>query len=168
MLFGLAGQFDLKADAIEGVEAGIGVDIADGEVVNRIRLMRLIDDTEGTLYLSQIPSARSRSLISQPKIPGSFCFSSRMNPTTFGVVTRGLLPPMALGRMDPVSLYRARIFETHPWLTRSCLEMSQGRIPSCASWMIWTRIGFGKGRPLTKTPPNWKMIFQNQYYWMFC
>ena len=33
---------------------------------------------------------------------------------TFGVVTLGLLPPMAPGRMDPVSLYRARIFETQP------------------------------------------------------
>ena len=73
-----------------------------------------MEDTDGTLYLSQIPSDRSRSLISQAKIPGSFCFSSRMNPTTLGVVTLGLLPPMAPGSMDPVSWYRAKIFETQP------------------------------------------------------
>ena len=48
-----------------------------------------------------------------------------------GVVTRGLLPPMAPGRMEPVSLYLARILLTQPCDTRSCLEMSQGRMPSC-------------------------------------
>jgi len=63
-----------------------------------------IEDTEGTLYLSQTPSASSRSRISQAKIPGSFCFSSLMKPTTFGVVTLGLLPPIAPGRIEPVSL----------------------------------------------------------------
>ena len=42
-----------------------------------------MEDTEGTLYLSQIPSVRSRSRISQAKIPGSFCFSSLMKPTTW-------------------------------------------------------------------------------------
>ena len=36
---------------------------------------------------------------------------------TLGVVTLGLLPPIAPGRMDPVSLYRASILETQPWLT---------------------------------------------------
>ena len=49
-----------------------------------------------------------------------------MKLTTLGVVTLGLLPPMAPGRIDPVSLYRARIFDTHPWDTRSWREMSQG------------------------------------------
>ena len=72
----------------------------------------LMDDTEGTLYLSQIPSESSLSLISQAKMPGSFIFSSLMKLTTLGVVTLGLLPPMAPGRMDPVSLYLARILET--------------------------------------------------------
>ena len=36
---------------------------------------------------------------------------------TFGVVTLGLLPPIAPGSIEPVSLYLASIFDTHPWLT---------------------------------------------------
>ena len=64
----------------------------------------LMEETEGTLYLSHTPSLSSLSLISQAKIPGSLIFRSRMNPTTFGVVTLGLEPPIAPGRMDPVSL----------------------------------------------------------------
>lgn len=43
-----------------------------------------------------------------------------------GVVTRGLEPPMAPGRMEPVSWYRARILETQPCDTRSCRLMSHG------------------------------------------
>ena len=39
------------------------------------------------------------------------------------MVTLGLLPPMAPGRMEPVSLYRARILETQPWLTLEFGEM---------------------------------------------
>ena len=69
-----------------------------------LRNILLIEDTDGTLYLSQIPSERSLSRISQAKMPGSFIFSSLIKLTTFGVVTRGLLPPMAPGKMDPVSL----------------------------------------------------------------
>lgn len=71
-------------------------------------------DTDGTLYLSHTPSDSSRSRISHAKIPGSFSFSCLMYCTTFGVVTRGLLPPIAPGRMLPVSLYRAKILLTHP------------------------------------------------------
>lgn len=41
-----------------------------------LRRILEIELTEGTLNLSQTPSDRSRSLISQAKIPGSFCFSS--------------------------------------------------------------------------------------------
>ena len=37
-----------------------------------------------------------------------------MKLTTLGVVTLGLEPPMAPGRIDPVSLYLAKILETHP------------------------------------------------------
>ena len=33
---------------------------------------------------------------------------------TLGVVTLGLLPPIAPGRIDPVSLYLASILETQP------------------------------------------------------
>ena len=80
-----------------------------------------------------------------------------MKLTTLGVVTLGLLPPMAPGRIEPVSLYLERqdvrggaailpfllhlasILETHPRETLSCLEMSQGLIPSWASSMILTR-----------------------------
>lgn len=115
-----------------------GEDIELG--LSLFRRMRLMLDTLGTLNLSQIPSVTRRSLISQAKIPGSFALSSRMNRTTwwnqlrylrvswwevmrslsrlseltFGVVTRGLLPPMAPGRKEPVSLNLARIFDTQP------------------------------------------------------
>lgn len=74
---------------------------------------------------------------------------------TFGVVTRGLEPPMAPGRIDPVSWYLARIFDTQPWDTRSCLEMSQGLTPICASSTILALTLLGRGLPLTNTPPNW-------------
>ena len=37
-------------------------------------------------------------------------------------MTLGLLPPIAPGSIDPVSLYLARILETQPWLT---LEIEQ-------------------------------------------
>lgn len=78
--------------------------------------------TEGTLNLSQIPSLKRRSRISQANIPASFCLSSRIYSTTcyeindiilqlfleqiqltLGVVTLGLLPPIAPGNMEPVS-----------------------------------------------------------------
>lgn len=78
--------------------------------------LRILDmlDTEGTLYLSQTPSDSNLSLISHAKIPGSLSLSCLMYWTTLGVVTRGLLPPIAPGRILPVSWYLARILETHP------------------------------------------------------
>lgn len=121
-------------------------------LLRRIRLMEL---TDGRLNLSQTPSASSLSRISQAKIPGSLCLYVRMCLTTVGVVTRGLLPPIAPGSMEPVSLYRAKILLTQPWETRSCLLMSQGLIPSWASSTILSRIALGSGLPLTKTPPSW-------------
>lgn len=47
------------------------------------------------------------------------------------------------------------IFETQPWLTRSCREISHGRTPLCASSTIRWRTTSGNGRPFTNTPPNW-------------
>ena len=34
-------------------------------------------------------------------------------------------------------------------------EMSQGRAPECANSTIFCLVASGKGRPFTKTPPNW-------------
>lgn len=48
-----------------------------------------------------------------------------------------------------------KILETHPWETRSWREMSQGRTPWWAKSTIRERTTSGRGRPLTKTPPNW-------------
>lgn len=86
--------------------------------------------TDGRLNLSQTPSASSLSRISHAKMPGSLCLYVRMCLTTVGVVTLGLLPPIAPGSIEPVSLYLASILLTQPWDTRSCLLMSQGLIPS--------------------------------------
>ena len=62
---------------------------------------------------------------------------------------------LRLSRNLALISYLERILETHPWLTLSCLEMSQGRTPLCASSTILWRTMSGSGRPLTKTPPNW-------------
>jgi len=70
-------------------------------------------------------------------------------------LTLGLLPPIAPGRIEPVSWYRQRILDTQPWETRSCLEITQGRMPWWAISTILWRIWFGKGLPLMKTPPSW-------------
>jgi len=51
-------------------------------------------------------------------------------------------------------LYLPRILLTQPWLTRSCLEMSQGLTPWWASSTILWRTTSGSGRPFTKTPPK--------------
>ena len=69
--------------------------------------------------------------------------------------TLDLLPPMAPGRMDPVSWYRHRILDTQPWDTRSWREMTQGRTPWWAISTIWWRMWLGRGRPLMNTPPSW-------------
>lgn len=66
----------------------------------------------------------------------------------------GLLPPMAPGRMEPVSWYLQRILETQPWDTRSWREMTQGLMPWWAISTILCRIWLGKGLPLINTPPS--------------
>ena len=48
-----------------------------------------------------------------------------------------------------------RILLTQPWLTRSCLEMSQGRTPWWASSTIRCLTTSGRGLPFTNTPPSW-------------
>ena len=130
---------------------GVGV----GLLPILFRNIRLMELTDGTLYLSHTPSARSLSRISHAKIPGSLSLYILICLTTFGVVTRGLLPPMAPGKIEPVSLYLANILLTHPCDTRSWREMSHGLTPSWASSTIRRRIAFGRGRPLTNTPPSW-------------
>lgn len=64
-------------------------------------------------------------------------------------------PPIAPGKMDPVSWYRASIFDTQPWLTRNCRDISHGRIPKRANSTMRKRVWFGNGRPFTNTPPSW-------------
>lgn len=70
-------------------------------------------------------------------------------------LTFGLLPPMAPGRMEPVSWYLQRILETQPWETRSWREMTHGRTPWWAISTILWRIWLGRGLPFMKTPPSW-------------
>lgn len=97
----------------------------------------------------------SLSLISQEKIPGCCFFNCSILDSTSTVATLGFEPPMTPGLMLPVSWYLFNIFETQPWETRSCLEMTHGRIPAAAISTIFSRMWFGKGRPLMKTPPSW-------------
>ena len=59
--------------------------------------------TLGTLSALQTPSESSLSLISQAKMLGHSLLYSEIFPTTPGVATRGLEPPIALGLMEPVS-----------------------------------------------------------------
>ncbi|TNN39453.1 hypothetical protein EYF80_050376 [Liparis tanakae] len=59
--------------------------------------------TLGMLSLVQTPSASSRSLISQAKMDGHSLLYCAIFPTTSDVATLGLLPPMARGRIEPVS-----------------------------------------------------------------
>lgn len=70
-------------------------------------------------------------------------------------LTLGLLPPMAPGRIEPVSWYRQRILDTQPWETRSCREITQGRMPWWAISTILCRMWLGRGLPLMNTPPSW-------------
>ena len=51
--------------------------------------------------------------------------------------------------------YLFRILLTHPWLTRSCLLITQGLIPAAAISIIFSLMWLGRGRPLMKTPPSW-------------
>jgi len=59
--------------------------------------------TLGMLSLVHTPSDSSLSRISQAKIDGHSLLYCAIFPTTSGVATLGLLPPMARGRMEPVS-----------------------------------------------------------------
>ena len=119
------------------------------------RKIREIEDTEGAVERSHKPSLISRSRISQLKMPGFSRLYSSILFSTSGVATLGFDPPMTPGLIEPVSWYLLRIFETHPWLTRSCREMTQGLTPEAAISMILSRMWFGNGRPLMKTPPSW-------------
>lgn len=62
---------------------------------------------------------------------------------------------MTPGRMDPVSWYLLRIFETQPWDTRSWRDITQGLTPAAAISTILYLMCCGRGRPFMKTPPNW-------------
>ena len=95
------------------------------------------------------------SRISQLKIPGQLFLYSSILRSTSGVATRGLLPPITPGLMLPVSWYRFKIFETHPWDTLSCLDITHGLTPDAANSTIFSRMWFGKGRPFMNTPPSW-------------
>ncbi len=59
--------------------------------------------TLGILSFVQAPSDSSLSRISHAKIDGHSLLYWAILPTTSGVATRGLLPPIALGLMEPVS-----------------------------------------------------------------
>lgn len=51
--------------------------------------------------------------------------------------------------------YLFSIFETHPCETRNWRLITQGRTPAAAISTIFSRMWFGRGRPLMKTPPSW-------------
>lgn len=76
---------------------------------NKIKLKTLIstyllmDETLGTVSLSQTASASSLSLISQANMVGFWRLYSAILSTTFGVATFGLEPPMTPGLILPVS-----------------------------------------------------------------
>lgn len=59
--------------------------------------------TLGMLSLVHTPSWSSRSRISHANIDGHSLLYMEIFPTTSAVATRGLLPPIALGRIEPVS-----------------------------------------------------------------
>lgn len=59
--------------------------------------------TLGMLSLLQMASWSRRSRISQAKMDGHSRLNCEILPTTSLVATRGLEPPIARGRMDPVS-----------------------------------------------------------------
>ena len=59
--------------------------------------------TLGMLSWLHKPSASRRSRISQAKMDGHSRLYCAIRDTTHAVATRGLLPPIARGRIDPVS-----------------------------------------------------------------
>lgn len=62
-----------------------------------------MEETLGTVSLSQMPSANSLSRISQANIVGFCLLYSAILSTTLGVATLGLEPPITPGLMLPVS-----------------------------------------------------------------
>lgn len=60
-------------------------------------------ETLGAELRSHIPSLTSRSLISQLKIDGFSLLYCSILDSTSGVATRGLLPPITPGLIEPVS-----------------------------------------------------------------
>lgn len=68
--------------------------------------------TEGAVFLSQMPSFISLSLISQENIPGFCLFSSSILFSTSGVATLGFEPPITPGRMEPVSYEEKQLVST--------------------------------------------------------
>lgn len=72
-------------------------------VVNEFMASSLNELTLGILSFVQTPSDSSLSRISHAKIDGHSLLYWAILPTTSGVATRGLLPPIALGLMEPVS-----------------------------------------------------------------
>lgn len=65
----------------------------------------LMEETLGTVSLSQMPSASSRSRISHANMVGLCLLQSAILSTTFGVATFGLEPPITPGFILPVSQY---------------------------------------------------------------
>lgn len=76
--------------------------------------IRLIEETDGSVSRLQTPSARSFSRISHANRELFDSLYRRICSITIGVETRGLLPPIAPGNIDPVSANLARILETQP------------------------------------------------------
>ena len=76
------------------------------------------------------------------------CIQSNWTPWGFkgGCIATGIPVPLS---------YLPSILLTQPWLTRSCLEMSQGRTPWWASSTILCLTTSGRGLPFTNTPPSW-------------
>ena len=64
-----------------------------------------------------------------------------------------------------MTVHLLRIFETHPWLTLSCLLITHGLTPAAAISMILRRMWLGRGRPLMNTPPSW---FIRPWPWSTC
>lgn len=62
-----------------------------------------MEETLGTVSLSQMPSANNLSRISQANIVGFCLLYSAILSTTLGVATLGLEPPITPGLILPVS-----------------------------------------------------------------
>lgn len=111
---------------------------------------------------------KSISLICQEKMSGCALTISSMRSSTSLLATLGFEPPITPGLILPVSWYLFNIFDTHPWETRSSLEITHGRIPAAAISTICNRTWLGRGRPFMNTPPSWFTrpcpIIKNLFY----